>query len=237
MELLTSFYYPKNKKREEELILTLKKNMSKEFIHKIHLYITEDDHKEFIKSDFINNSNYNKITFIIKNYQPKYPELFYVASKFINKVICICNSDIEFNIPNIEILNKLKDNICFFLTRHEYDMSCPLINNFGGSHDAFIFKSNDLKNKIQNKDLSFFDYIQNTPGIESLLTIFFIENLKYEILNPCLEIILLHHHKSQYRTWNGKKSVGYTSKKIQTHIRYANSIWCKYMIYPSKLLN
>jgi hypothetical protein len=235
MELLTSFYYPKNEKREEELILTLKKNLNKQFIDKINLYITETDYKKFIKSDFKNNKYYGKIYFIIKNYQPKYTELFEVAGKFDNKIICICNSDIVFDIPNIEILNKL-DDYCYFLTRHESNNNHPLIDNFGGSHDAFIFKSDILKDKIKNKDLSYIDYIQNTPGIESLLTIFCIEKLNYKIFNPCLEIKLIHHHKSAYRTYNSAKPIGHTHPLRLGGI-YANTIWCKYMIYPCRLLD
>tara|TARA_B110001450_G_C17593886_1_gene470036 strand:+ start:100 stop:807 length:708 start_codon:yes stop_codon:yes gene_type:complete len=235
MELLTSFYYTKNQKRQEELITTLKKNLSKQFINKIHLYITENDYKKFKESDFINNNNYNKINILIRNYQPKYPELFKLASTFDNKIICICNSDIEFDITNVEILNKLKDNICYFLTRHESDNNHPLIDNYGGSHDAFIFKSNILKNKILNKDLSYIDYIQNTPGIEALLTIYFTEKLNYNIFNPCFEIKLLHHHKSAYRTYNSAKPIGYTWPYPLGGI-YANTIWCKYMFYPCRLL-
>jgi len=235
MKFLTSCYYIKNKKRQEELITTLKKNLSKQFIHKIHLYITTNDYKKFNESDFINNNNYNKINILIRNHQPTYEELFRVASKFDNKIICICNSDIEFDIPNIDILNKLDDS-CYFLTRHESDNNHPLIDNFGGSHDAFIFKSNILKDKIKNKDLSYIDYIQNTPGIESLLTIFCIEKLNYKILNPCLEIKLIHHHKSAYRTYNSAKPIGHTHPLRLGGI-YANTIWCKYMIYPCRLLD
>jgi len=235
MELLTSFYYTKNQKRQEELITTLKKNLSKQFIHKIHLYITETDYKKFINSDFKNDKNYDKIDFIIKNYQPKYKELFEVACEYNDKIIAICNSDIEFSISNLDILNKLDDS-CYFLTRHEYDMTHPLITNFGGSHDAFIFKSDILKDKIKNKDLSYIDYIQNTPGIEALLTIFCIEKLNYKILNPCFEIKLLHHHKSAYRTYNSAKPIGYTWPYPLGGI-YANTIWCKYMFYPCRLLD
>ena len=235
MELLTSFYYPKNQKRQEELITTLKKNLSKQFIHKIHLYITENDYKKFKESDFINNNNYNKINILIRNYQPTYPELFKLASTFDNKIICICNSDIEFDIPNIAILLLLEnvsvDNLCYFLTRHESDNHHPLIDNFGGSHDAFIFKSNILK----DKEISYIDYIQNTPGIEALLTIYFIETLNYKILNPCFEIKLIHHHKSSYRTYNPHKPIGHTFPRPLGGI-YANTVWCKYMVYPCRLL-
>ena len=238
MELLTSFYYPKNKNREEELILTLKKNLSKIFINKIQLYITETDYKKFKKSNFKNNNNYGKINFIIKNYQPTYKELFTVASEFDNKIICICNSDIEFDIPNIEILTKLKDNMCYFLTRHESDNTHPLITNYGGSHDAFIFKSDILKKKIKDKDLSYVNYIQNTPGIEALLTIYFTEKLDYKIFNPCFEIKLIHHHTSNYRTWPGTKSIGYCCPhRNNLQERGGPIVWCKYMIYPRRLLS
>ena len=39
--------------------------------------------------------------------------------------------------------------MCYFLTRHESDNTKPLIDKFGGSHDAFIFKSDILKKKIR----------------------------------------------------------------------------------------
>jgi len=236
MELLTSFYYPKNKQREKELIITLKKNLEKVFIEKIHLYITQIDYKTFHEGALKNVKNYDKINFLIQNYQPTYKELFSVASEFDNKIICICNSDIEFNIPNIEILNKLKDNICYFLTRHESDNTHPLITNYCGSHDAFIFKSDILKMKIKDKDLSYVNYIQNTPGIEALLTIYFTEKLDYKIFNPCFEIKLLHHHKSGFRTYNSVKPIAHTWTHPLGGI-YANTVWCKYMLYPCRLLD
>tara|TARA_B100001059_G_C17838451_1_gene590056 strand:- start:6355 stop:7065 length:711 start_codon:yes stop_codon:yes gene_type:complete len=236
MNLLTSFYFPNNENRKVELIDTLKKNLSKVFIEKIHLYITENDYKTFHESSLKNIKNYDKIDFIIKNYQPKYKELFEVASEYNDKIIAICNSDIEFSISNLDILNKLDENTCFFLTRHEYDMTHPLITNFGGSHDAFIFKSNILKDKIKNKDLSYIKYIQNTPGIESLLTIFCIETLNYKIHNPCIEIKLIHHHKSCYRTYNSAKPIGHTYP-IRLGGIYENTVWCKYIINPCKLLD
>ena len=236
MNLLTSFYFPNNENRKVELIDTLKKNLSKVFIEKIHLYITENDYKTFHESSLKNIKNYDKIDFIIKNYQPKYKELFEVASEYNDKIIAICNSDIEFSISNLDILNKLDENTCFFLTRHEYYMTHPLITNFGGSHDAFIFKSNILKDKIKNKDLSYIKYIQNTPGIESLLTIFCIETLNYKIHNPCIEIKLIHHHKSCYRTYNSAKPIGHTYP-IRLGGIYENTVWCKYIINPCKLLD
>jgi hypothetical protein len=236
MELLTSFYYPNNSERLKELELTLNNNLTKTFITKINLVITNNDYIIFKNSDFINHLNFCKINIIINDDTPTYKYLFNLASTFENIIICICNSDIEFFIPNIEILNMLNDTNCFFITRHEDINEEYLISNFGGSHDAFIFKSNSLKTKLANKDVSYINYKQNTPGIESLLTLFCINELHYKITNPCFEIKLLHHHKSNHRTYSSMNIIGHTSPHRLGGI-YSNTIWCNYMIYPCLLIN
>jgi len=235
MELLTSFYYPNNKYREKELTFTLINNLNKPFITKIKLLITNKDYMLFKNSEIIHHNNFNKIEFILHDSIPTYKYLLTLASTFENTIICICNSDIEFFIDNIEILNMLNDKTCFFITRHEGDHNTNLITNFGGSHDAFIFKSNSLKSNLQNIDLTYIDYPQNTPGIEALLTIFFIEKLNYEIKNPCFEVKIVHHHYSNYRTYTMSNVVGHTSTSRLDGI-YLNTVWCNYMIYPCRLL-
>lgn len=235
MELLTSFYYPKDKAREKELTFTLLNNLDKPFITKINLLITNNDYKLFMNSEIIHHNNFNKIEIIIYDSVPTYKYLLTLASTFENTIVCICNSDIEFFIDNIEILNMLNDNNCFFITRHESETNTKLITNFGGSHDAFIFKSNSLKSKLQNIDLTYINYKQNTPGIEGLLTIFCIEKLHYEIKNPCFEVKLIHHHYSGYRTYTMSDVVSHTHPHRLGGI-YLNSVWCNYMIYPCRLI-
>lgn len=236
MIIVCSFYYSSNTIRQTELEHTLIQNLNKTFIDEIHLFMEEKDYEKFCKSNLKDENNYNKIKIVKHNNQPKYPELINYCSNLTNKICCICNSDIEFVINENEqtILSKLyNQKQIFFLTRHEYDMSCPLIQNFCGSHDAFIFHSDTLLNTIKNIDLSFINYIQNTSGIEALLTIFFIEKLNYTILNPCFQIKLIHHHKSNVRLWlnQSKGSVGYSSP-TPTH---STGIHCKYMIHPCRL--
>jgi len=128
------------------------------------------------------------------------------------------------------------DKVCYFITRHEHDMSDVLIKNFGGSHDAFIFNTKVLKESIYRKGLTYINYIQNTSGIEALLTLFFIESLQYQVYNPCWQIVLKHHHKSEVRLWTATSSgpIGYTHPLKQNH--YApNVVHCSYMINPCKL--
>lgn len=239
MDIIQSFYYSTDNNRQLEIEDVLNKNLNKDFVKKIHLFILKTDCDLFIKSIFITHKNYNKITLVIFEGQPKYPDLFKYGSQLKDKICCICNSDIEFIIENtdIRLLEELYNNkVIYFLTRHEYDMSYPLIINFGGSHDGFIFHSNTLHNTIGNIDFSFINYKQNTSGIEALLTIFFIEQLNYKILNPCLQIKLIHHHQSHVRIWNRigieQKIVGYTHP---TPIRSDSGVHNKHMIYPCRL--
>lgn len=234
MDIITCFYYSDNKNRQQELESVLLENLNNNFINNIHLFMEIKDSDIFLKSEFINNPNYNKIIIVNFNNQPKYPDLFIYSSKIKNKICCISNSDIRISIENnyLNLLDRLYNNkLIYFLTRHESDLSCPLINNFGGSHDAFIFHSDTVYYDIINLDLSSIDYKQNTSGIEALLTLFFIETLNYKIMNPCYQIKLIHYHKSQYRSWQkfDNKIVGYT---YPTLIPGYPGIYNKYMIYP-----
>lgn len=231
-EILTSFYYSNNENRHNEIVTTLKNNLSKSFISKINLFITNSDYIKFIKTELYIKNN-NRINFIIKNSQPTYKDIFLIARQFHDKIVCVCNSDIELSINDMSILNKLDDDTSFFITRHEHDNSKPLIENFSGSHDAFIFTGNSLKKKILDKDLNNINYTQNTLGIEALLSLFFIEELKYKIYNPCYEIKLTHHHKCMYRTSNNLP-IGYTSTYKYDAVE--DIIWNKYIISPRTLL-
>lgn len=235
MDIIQSFYYSSNKERQQEIEYTLFQNLKKKFVNNIHLFIEKKDYEIFCNSNFGKNENRNKIKLIQLNHQPTYPELFDYCCNIDNTICCICNSDIEFEIDNDKILSKLyNEKKIYFISRHEYDMSCPQITNYQGSHDAFIFHSNTLKLNIENKDMKFINYIQNTSGIEALLTIFFIEQLNYKIFNPCLQVKLIHHHKSNIRVWNTnhKIHVGYTSPNSNG----SKGIHNKYMIFPCKIV-
>jgi hypothetical protein len=232
MDIIQSFYYSSDNIRQQEIEHSLNQNLNKSYVKCIHLFIEEHDYNLFIKQ-----IKHDKIKLVKFEGQPKYPDLFKYGSQLEDTICCICNSDIEFNIEKIELLEQLYNNkVIYFLTRHEYDMSFPLITNFGGSHDAFMFHSNTLRTSINNIDFSFINYIQNTNGIEALLTIFFIEQLNYKIFNPCFQIILIHHHQSHIRLWNntpsGKKIVGYTHP---TCLNVNWGIHNKHMNYPCRL--
>jgi len=202
--------------------------------------MTEEDNQKFINSNFKNHPFNNKVVTHILAVQPTYSYLLKYASQLNDSTtVCICNTDIEIlihdeNIPSL--FDYLRDKkMCYFITRHEYDMTDFLIKNFGGSHDAFVFNTEVLKESLKDKDLNYINYIQNTSGIEALLTLFFIDSLQYEILNPCWQMILKHHHKSNVRLWAAASPgpIGYTYPHKLNHA--SRIIHCSYMIKPCKI--
>ena len=217
--------------------MALTSNLRNPLIKRLHTFITPNDYRTLANSNFRNEPNKAKIKFILKEGQPTYSELFHYATTIESAVCCICNSDIsvEGEETVVEDLTKrLKSSsLAYFLTRHEVDRSCPLINNFGGSHDAFIFDSENLRKTLKPEHFDEINYVQNTPGIEAVLTIFFIEKLHYFIQNPCYQIKLIHHHNSNVREWEklGKKPIGYTST---VSLDYPG-VQCRYMIHPQHL--
>lgn len=46
ISLVTSFFFHPNIKRQKEYELTLRRNLEKDFVSKIHIFITDHDHKK-----------------------------------------------------------------------------------------------------------------------------------------------------------------------------------------------
>jgi hypothetical protein len=116
----------------------------------------------------------------------------YAITVLSGKICMVTNSDIYIHNCDINLVNNLKENMIYALTRHEHDLSCPHINNYHGSHDSFIFRS-PLNISIEN-----LKFPQNVWGSEAkLLEILY--NQSITIKNPCKQIIIVHLHKSNIR--------------------------------------
>ncbi len=193
INLITSFYLLENSNqqkinRNNELIETLKKNLESNVISKIHLFIDNEDLIDFVKSF----DSSNKINIINFGKQPLYSDFFRYANENLQDNLClISNSDIYIHECDLDCLNKLENNI-FSLTRYEFDLSCPLIDNYQGSHDVFIFKS------PINVNYEKVSHVQNVWGSENSVIDMISEN-GYTVLNPCYQIKIVHLHSSQYR--------------------------------------
>jgi hypothetical protein len=199
INIITSFYISHfnsnlNTERNNELQECLNKNLKNDLIEKIHLYIDDNESLEYILS--LNN---DKINIISVGYKPLYSDLFsYALTNLQNKICMITNSDIFILECDKSILNYLDDsNTVFALTRYEYDLSSPLIDNYQGSHDCFIFKS--LVNFINN--LENIKHVQHVWGSENVV-LYELAKSNIKIYNPCYQIKIIHLHKSDLREGN-----------------------------------
>ena len=193
LNLITSFYLSKNIERQKELDDTLINNNNCLYISKIHLFLDDEKCSEYL-NQLINDRS--KIVIIRIGIQPLYSDLFQYANTLQNEICMISNSDIwlkEIKKDNLINILQQKNNIVYSLTRHEYNNSSPLIDNYQGSHDVFMFKSpinSDIIRRINHK--------QNVWGSENVL-LYELQKFQYTIYNPCRSIIIVHEHKSGER--------------------------------------
>ena len=205
IDLITSFYITDNESRNDELLECLYKNLNNTMISTIHLFVddlralnkvlelnyndSENENKKKIK---------NKIKVISIGKQSLYSDMFeYCIDNLQDNICMISNSDIYLHKCEIDLSKYLKDNI-FALSRHEYDFKFYLYGV--GSHDAFIFTP-----KYINKDiLKNIKHIQNIAGSDDNI----INNLVdfgHKVYNPAFQIIIIHLHKSNIRTYDQNK--------------------------------
>ena len=202
IEIVTSFYITKNNDRMNELVKALDKNLQNKYINNIHLFVDDKKCVDYLKNKY-NKLFFNKIKICKIGKQPLYSDLFTYCNTLKQKICMIINSDIWlYSIDNINIFDKLKENkqkTIFSLTRHEHDFSRPLIENYKGSHDAFIFIS-----PIDNKIIKHVKHKQNVWGSENVV-LYELNKVKYKLYNPCIQIKIIHEHKSEIRNGERKR--------------------------------
>lgn len=201
INLITSFYFidktdDRSLQRNNEISMCLYNNLKNDSIGKIHLYV--DDIKSLNKVFNLSTNYCNKIKIIKVGYQPLYSDMFEYAIDNLNDEICmISNSDIYLYKTDLNLLNKLSNNV-YALSRHESDFKCHVYG--WGSHDSFIFYP-----KYINKDLlQNMQHVQNVAGSDdNIINILVDSGLK--LYNPCFQIVIIHLHNSELRTYTNQK--------------------------------
>ena len=211
INIISTFYVSKyssnlDSLRTKELETSLINNISSPFVEKIHLFV--DDNDSLIRLNELTN-NSDKIVIIAVGIKPKYSNFFnYIINNLNDKICMITNSDIYLFECNLNLIDRLKnEKICYALSRYEYDMSCYQIDNYGGSHDCYIFNSKFINGKIINQHT---DFYQNFPGIETHIIKNFCDN-NFQVFNPCKQVKIVHLHKTQLRNhgqWIGLHKCG-----------------------------
>jgi len=207
INIITSFYISKyssdlDSERSNELISALLFNINLDIVEKIHLFV--DDEESLSKLNEITNSDKIKVIGLKK--RPKYNDFFnYILENIPDKICMLINSDIYIKEYDRRVLELLNDNkYLFSITRHEHDFTCYWIDNYCGSHDCYIFNSKYLDKNIINEHT---DFNQNLPGIESHIISTFVKN-GFKSFNPCLQIKIIHLHKTNLRSYGEKDWIG-----------------------------
>lgn len=202
VNIITSFFnsklaHPNISERNNELIEALRKNVESPFVDTVHLFVDDDNSYEKLQSIFKQYIDNGKIVIASRgNGMAIYYDFFNYAINTLNGKLCmVTNSDIYIHECDMRLLDILKENSVYALTRHEYDLSCPLINDYHGSHDSFIFKS------PLNISIEEFKFPQNVWGSEAKL-LGLLYNQCILIKNPCRQIKIVHLHRSNIREEN-----------------------------------
>jgi hypothetical protein len=200
MILITTYYTTNNEERNNEINQCLKNNFENIYIEKIYLL-----NNKMYNIDFIDNSN-NKIEqYIIsldEDYILKYSDSINFINKNVKNKICILsNSDIYFDNTLSKISNKVMNNNFFALLRYDETVNGKkeIFTRFNeprnDSQDCWIFKS------PLNIDLNKINFSFRTLGCDSLFAKYIFDT-GINISNPCLDIVTIHLHKTEFRTYN-----------------------------------
>ena len=199
IHLISSFYIIDDDnsisiQRNAEILECLYKNINNPNIGKIHLYV--DDINALNKAIELNKNN--KLKIISVGNQPLYSEMFeYAINNLKDEIVMICNSDIYLYKCDLNVLGKLNNNV-YALSRHERSLKCKVLG--WGSYDAFIFypKYIDIKTPKQC------EHKQNVAGSDDNIINILVDS-GMTLYNPCFEIIILHLHDSELRTYKSNK--------------------------------
>ena len=201
MILITTYYKSRNINRQSEIDICLKKNFENKYIKKIYLL-----NNEIFDLNHININYKNKIEQIVIcsdiNYKLNYKDAIeFINNNLIHDICILANSDIYFNDSLSKITNKNINNYFFALLRYDEDENgkIDIFRRYNeprdDSQDSWIFRA-PLNINTNNLKFSF-----GTLGCDSIFASL-VYDTKINISNPSYDIVSIHLHNSNHRTYN-----------------------------------
>lgn len=179
---------PRMQQRQVEIEYCIRSHFKNPNINTVHLLGTKQDEAYF-------KDMFPKAVYYVVPHQPTYGRLFEYANTLTpHTVVCICNTDIEIGSFDRTILNHVNNEVLLALTRHNlFDGQADdyQIQNYGGSHDAFITRVPLTRISYQR-----LNFKQNLFGAENVM-MFEFKGVGYTLKNPCKQISIYHHHKGE----------------------------------------
>lgn len=179
---------------------------------------------EIFSSRALSSEEKAKVVPILVPQQPTYAALFGAANKLFSPVVAsshqtaplcmVCNADIHF--PSREwcdtasvgrlfyrMRNRASagggaDRLVLALTRYENEdtWEAPLISDYRGSHDAFLFQP-----PLPPQFISAVAHPQNCYKSENIVIHELRSSANALVLNPCRDFRVVHRHAADVRQW------------------------------------
>jgi len=187
INLFYNYYVPENPERKKEIDYCLHKNLNNKYVDKIFL-LTETEIE-------INNPKVIKrLTDKRTTFEDAYNFIRDCADK--NDINIIINSDCYIEEDDMPLLDKLKPNGAWALTRWDIvDQNFNAIRwTNAGSQDCWIFR-------LEDKVLDDMDYYFGIMACDNRFQSTLWRN-KYEVVNPSKTFRVYHYHLSRYRTYD-----------------------------------
>jgi hypothetical protein len=191
--------------RQMEIDECFARNLHHPLITQIHILCDTEETKKYYENMSVQLRKQMKCTFILHNKQPTYAEIVDYVAKNIesNKLVCIQNSDIyiDHSLSKDFLESNILSNSLIALTRHEHTdethskcdiTTCPLIWDYQGSHDTFIFRTP----VSENFNYTYVDIPQNVYGAETIFMKAWKDTGK-TLFNPCFDISIFHRHMNR----------------------------------------
>lgn len=191
--LYTTFFVPKEAKRLQELLETLRHNSQDARIDSIHIMTEEPQH---VISD-IAESKHAKIQWHFLSDRPTFQDLYRIAADD-HGIIILANSDIYFG-RGLENTNTLQASDALALSRFDKRADGKLVPyHKSDSQDAWI-----IRGPPKNIQCHF---SLGIPGCDNRLA-HELKQAGYSPVNACNDFEIIHCHASNLRTYTRKQTV------------------------------
>ena len=197
--------------RQQEYIECILRNTSRsvvevaKVVRRAHLLVQDDGSMKHLRSVVLPQVEVKAalmpVRFSRAPEQPLYKDLFLHANRLCSGQLCmVCNADIylrqDFPIDDVQRCLEADPNKVFALTRYENEaMFGPLIDDYRGSHDAFVFKA-----PLKQDFVDAVDHKQNCYQSENIV-IHELKRAGYDVRNPCKSCHIFHRHEAEFRQW------------------------------------
>lgn len=192
-DLIIGLYGEKSQPRREEITSCLRLNLRNPYIRKIHVFI-EEGWTEAKARASVSELNHPKITVVVLGSRLKFKTLFdYANDNLSGANVIVSNNDILFTAAALARINWDIKNDFLALTR--WDMHAdgpPTYFDCDSSQDAWIF-SPPMKIDV--------DFYMGCWGCDGLMTARAMTSGR-RVLNPSLDIKILHNHISGHRNFS-----------------------------------